>query len=635
MSEKVQIYVHFFDSKNEIFEKIFTKECEKNTEEYGIVEKRIMNCEIQEKNKKPFFDITYFLAFVQKMTWVGYKYPELKNNNLNNILNNIKNSIKKNENKNHIFIKFGNEFIKEFKNYINTFEIDCPFLLYVSEKDNNISNFKFKKPQNVAYLIEPEKNNPNILITKITTYILEKVCYFNEKGNDLYKYFPANVLYKEPKGFLFLNILLTGESRAGKSSFINRIFNKLVSYESSKVESSTRKINFYELYPKEENSNQLKRGFGGIKIYDTPGLVKTKDLDSFKLIKEQLDKVFHEIHIIYFFTKAQSNIELCIDMLKYIKIKNKEREEKQLKKIPIIFIKNGEDLNNNEKSPIFFEELKKMLNKNENNLLELYDSSINKRNGIDDIEKEENYFDDEDDIIEGYDNYVDGNMIQIHIPTGKNIHKIFSTTKEYIIQNNTNLTNNDLLIKRDDVKKLVQFYKKEKLEKKSLEKRENNELNNIYKECNKLVINYKNKCCILYNLDILNIKTKTKCWIGIIGSVITYTFSICLVLPIIAFFFFMKLYKNNCINNLAIKYGFGEKEIYEYELDKYVYKKEIMNEKDFEKKTEEFFKDLTYYIGPIQCLLKAKEMYNQILDLLTELSNKNEKSWNDYKVEKI
>ena len=50
---------------------------------------------------------------------------------------------------------------------------------------------------------------------------------------------------------------------------------------------------------------------------------------------------------------------------------------------------------------------------------------------------------------------------------------------------------------------------------------------------------------------------------------------------------------------------------------------------------EEFFKDLTYYIGPIQCLLKANEMYNQILDLLTELSNKNEKSWNDYKVEKI
>ena len=100
------------------------------------------------------------------------------------------------------------------------------------------------------------------------------------------------------------------------------------------MESSTRKINFYELYPKEEeNSNLLKRGFGGIKIFDTPGLVKTKDLDSFELIKNQLDKFFNEIHIIYFFTKAQSNLEQCIDMLKYVKQKNKERKEKNLKKI--------------------------------------------------------------------------------------------------------------------------------------------------------------------------------------------------------------------------------------------------------------------------------------------------------------
>lgn len=225
-------------------------------------------------------------------------------------------------------------------------------------------------------------------------------------------------------------------------------------------------------------------------------------------------------------------------------------------------------------------------------------------------------------------------MIQIHIPTGKNIHKIFSTTKEYIIQNNTNLINDDIFKLKDDAKKLIKFYIKEKLEKESLTKYEEKELNRKYEECNKYVIDYKNKCSIFYNLDELNVKSKAKFWIGAIGIHITHLFS-SFILPIIPFIFLFRLYKKNCINNLAIKFGFWEKEIYEYELDKYVYKKEICDEKDFEKKIQELFKDLIYYIGPIQCLIKAKEMYNQILDLLTELGKRSELSWNDYKVEKI
>ena len=69
-----------------------------------------------------------------------------------------------------------------------------------------------------------------------------------------------NSIFKEPKGFLYLNILLTGESRAGKSSFINRIFNKLVSFETSKLESATLKINSYEFYPSknEEKEDEKK-----------------------------------------------------------------------------------------------------------------------------------------------------------------------------------------------------------------------------------------------------------------------------------------------------------------------------------------------------------------------------------------
>ena len=156
------------------------------------------------------------------------------------------------------------------------------------------------------------------------------------------------------------------------------MFNKLVSYETPKLESATSKINSYELYPNsadEEQDKVIKNGFGGIKIFDTPGLTKTENLNSFELIKKKLNKIFNEIHIIYFFIKAQSNLEHSIDMLKYIKNKNIEREKNKLNKIPIIFIKNGEDLVSTNDTPIIFQELKKELEKY--NLLDLYDPSIN------------------------------------------------------------------------------------------------------------------------------------------------------------------------------------------------------------------------------------------------------------------
>ena len=67
MSKNIQIYVHVFDSENEIYEKLFTKECEKMTKEYGIVEKRSMN---YKANKSIIFNI-----FASEKTWEGYKYP--------------------------------------------------------------------------------------------------------------------------------------------------------------------------------------------------------------------------------------------------------------------------------------------------------------------------------------------------------------------------------------------------------------------------------------------------------------------------------------------------------------------------------------------------------------------------------
>jgi len=156
------------------------------------------------------------------------------------------------------------------------------------------------------------------------------------------------------------------------------MFNRLVSYESGNLESTTKEINTYELFPtnEDEDSEKIKKGQGGIKIFDTPGLVKTKDLNSFKLIKSKLDEIFCQIHIIIFFNKSQGNLENCIDMLEYINNKNEERIKKKLNKIPIIFVKNGENLekNSNVISP-FFKNIKTFLEKNK--LMDLYDNSVN------------------------------------------------------------------------------------------------------------------------------------------------------------------------------------------------------------------------------------------------------------------
>ena len=579
--------------------------------------------------------------FSLKLT--GYKYLELTNDNSKNIILNIFKTIKSSPCKNNIIINFETTIVNLLSNLNNKLETDKPFMLFNFPKENFnfLETFKnFKYPQYISYLILSGENDPEKLYIKIVSYILEKSAYYKEKGNELNKYLP-NSIYKEPKGFLYLNILLTGESRAGKSSFINRMFNKLVSYETPKLESATSKINSYELYPNsadEEQDKVIKNGFGGIKIFDTPGLTKTENLNSFELIKKKLNKIFNEIHIIYFFIKAQSNLEHSIDMLKYIKNKNIEREKNKLNKIPMIFIKNGEDLVSTNDTPIIFQELKKELEKY--NLLDLYDPSINEN-----INKQEyniqNFFDEEDNNNnKNYDNYIKGNIIQIHIPTGKNITKVFSTTKKYIIKNNEFLYNKDIQIAKNNTKKLISFYIKEKLENKSLTKDEKSEYNELYKICCNIIDEYKKNCSLLYNLDILNIKSKFLNCVGNIGFVFSILFPNSII-PIFIGFSFLNLRNNNIIDNMALKYGFGKKDLIDYGLNKhisYIFKENKNNDlknNKLENKCQELFEDILYYIGPIQCLLKAREFFEQIIHLLDELSNKHEDEWNKFHIDKI
>ena len=629
------IIIHLFEAPQDIFEKIFSKKGKIIEKNYGKIE------------TKSFEKKSGFLKRKEGFNWIGKKYPKLLDNNLNNIFEDLIESIKQSTNKKNIIIIFGNIYLKPFRKMINAIDIDHPFVLFnFSEKDKVENDFfdKFKFPQFVSYIKDKyDEQNPDLNLHKIWSFIWEKDCYYNERGNVECNYSPANLLYKPSKGFIFCNVLLLGESRAGKSTFINRMFNKYVTYETGKYESATQEITYYEfsfpdIQEEKENNKLIKNGYGLIRILDSPGLVLTKDLDASSKIIDKLYKEIDNIHMIYFFLKGQSNLEQCIEILKYLNKKNIEREKNNNYKIPIIFIKNGEDLEIDGNGQHFFQELKKVLTKSD--LMNLYDPSRNENN----VEKKEiNFFDEEDeeDILKDYQNYIDGNLIQIHLPSGKNLNKVFLKSKEYLLKNNELILegkmDNEFNVMRKNAISLIKLYIKEKLEKKSLSKDEKGLYNKLYKECNEFSLELQKKGSILYNLDILKVKKdRSILWYYGVIFIVYFIYIIPLALGILC----MIHYKKNLISKIASNFGFSDEDLKLYGLDRYVYSdkflKELLNNKEeSNKKIEEFFKNIIYYIGPIQCALKTRDALFQINELFEKLSKKKDEEWSKFKVEKI
>ena len=654
------IIIHFFEVQQEIFEqifeekgeiiekdygKIFTRFLKKRTSSSGIIRVAINHVLFKKNDEYKKND---------KLNWLGKSYPKLLGDNVSNILNDLTKSIKDSKNKKNIIIKFGDNYLKPFRKMINLIDTNHPFALFIFSENDKIENDffdKFKLPQYISYIKDEHKENiPDLNLHKIWSYIWEKDCYYNERGNSKCSYSPANLLYKPSKGFIFCNILLIGESRAGKSTFINRMFNKFVTYETEKFESATKEVTYYEFSfsdnNKEKEDNKfIKNGYGLIRILDTPGLVLTKDLDASSKIIDMIDEEFDNIHMIYFFLKGQSNIEQCIETLKYIKKKNLEREKNQQNKVPIIFIKNGDDLIPGGTGQVLFQELKNVLNKN--GLLDLYDSSEsnNTNNNNNKQNNEINFLDDEEEEedLNNYQKYIDENIIQIHLPTGKNLNKLFLKSKQYLLKNNSIILDgkldNEFTLMKKNATSLIQLYIKEKLEKKSLTKEEKILCEKLYAECNEFALKLRTKCgSILYNLDILKVKKDRTAFFYL--GLFYFVFSV-YIIPLILAVSCFSLYKKNLISQIALNFGFSEEDIYFYGLDKYVFSEKLLNDisdKDIEKangKIKTFFEDIIYYIGPIQCTLKTRVALSQINEMFEKLSNKKDEEWNKFKVEKI
>ena len=243
MSESKEICIYIFGHNNGFFENLFQNAKRKKNEEeiiqkeYGNIIKNKIKYKIYKDDSESFSPKKLILSSIPfnrfftslkelEFQFIVYKYPDLNEQNIRKIILDIFNSIKNSSNKKNVIIKFGKSFIKEFSTLMNRLETDKPFILFnLGEQNDDKDNlFKdFKNPQYISYSTITEKNDQKKYYSKIISYILEKSCYYNEFGNIYNKYFPDNLFYKEPKGFLYFNILLTGESRAGKSCFINRI----------------------------------------------------------------------------------------------------------------------------------------------------------------------------------------------------------------------------------------------------------------------------------------------------------------------------------------------------------------------------------------------------------------------------
>ena len=181
----------------------------------------------------------------------------------------------------------------------------------------------------------------------------------------------------------------------------------------------------------------------------------------------------------------------------------------------------------------------------------------------------------------------------------------------------------------NNCKKLISYYIKTKIKNKSLSNEEKNEVSLLYDKCNQFVQSVKEKCSILYNLNILELKEKWKKNLYIALALLTlplYFIGIPLILIPVLY------YEAYLIDVVEINYGFDQKDMKKYCLDEYIYEK---SEKFEDEKIKQKFEDIIYYIGPIQCALKAKELFIQIFDLFEKLSEKKENEWNTFKIEQI
>ena len=111
------------------------------------------------------------------------------------------------------------------------------------------------------------------------------------------------------------------QSRKGKSTFINMIFDKMVTLESPSVLPITSEIIEF-LLPGQPNQNNIVRG--GVQIFDVPGIIEGTNknmsniIDKIKISIKNQEYNHDVINYILFFLCPAPNFENTSNFLKFL-----------------------------------------------------------------------------------------------------------------------------------------------------------------------------------------------------------------------------------------------------------------------------------------------------------------------------
>ena len=206
--------------------------------------------------------------------WIAKTYEDLSENTIDLIVNEIiEDEDKPKEEdriKQQVILCFGSENIKLLFNKIkDKGDLYIPLFLIISEDEINYIDLKDKRKITNIILNDKTRRQLN---SRIISTLWKYDCYYNEKGNQICRYTPDNILRSFDDislSFYSMNILLIGKSRSGKSTFINYLSNKLNALESCKKVSVSKKITEYCIYLNNKD-NSYNRSC--IKLIDTPGI---------------------------------------------------------------------------------------------------------------------------------------------------------------------------------------------------------------------------------------------------------------------------------------------------------------------------------------------------------------------------
>jgi GTP-binding protein EngB required for normal cell division len=269
----------------------------------------------------------------KKFNWVAKIYNENNNQkNFSSLFNEIKSDSDLEEQfkiKKHIVLSFDDEDNELLFNELKRIGmLYLPRFIFITK---NIGNYNLNKKSFITNILYSDITKDSLL-EHIKDELWEIDCYFNEHGNSTSFCLGSNVM-KSITVETTINILLTGVSRSGKSSFVNIINNNsLLALENSEKSSLTSKITEYKILL--ENKTE-KDGY--IKIIDTPGLnyaSKTSNKDKFinvdEINKSISDLIYqykkkdslNDIHIILFFFNEGTTLDGSQCILEQFKNEN-------------------------------------------------------------------------------------------------------------------------------------------------------------------------------------------------------------------------------------------------------------------------------------------------------------------------